>query len=323
MDTEIDSNKRAVGESHSKLILVGEHAVVYGKPAIAIPFPLKARCIVEDDAGSIGFESIIYTGVIDTMPMEMQGIVACMKETLNYLNKPLEGLNIRIDSYIPLGRGLGSSAAVAIAMVRALFSFYGKELSKEELFSLVQISETYAHGNPSGIDIVSEASECPVWFEKGKEVLNLRPSIPLYIVVADTGRMADTRTAVENVKKRYASNPEKVQKSLEEIEGIAKKAKVALLKGDMHSLEELLNGNQQQLMNLGVSDVGLNKLVERALKVGALGAKLTGGGMGGCIIALAKDLEHAKIIAEELKESGASNSWYFSTASDRLYDLQQ
>lgn len=320
---EMDSNKRAVGESHSKLILVGEHAVVYGKPAIAIPFPLKAKCIVEEATGDIKFESIIYRGAINNIPMKMQGIAACMKETLNYLHKPLEGLSIHIDSCIPLGRGLGSSAAVAIAMVRALFRFYGKELSKEELFSLVQISETYAHGNPSGIDMVSEAGECPVWFERGSEVLSLRPYAPLYIAVADTGRMADTRTAVENVKKRYETNPEKLQKSLEKIEEIANKAKFALLKGDMHSLGELLNVNHQELMNLGVSDKGLNGLVKRALKVGALGAKLTGGGMGGCIIALAKDLDHAKIIAKQLREAGASNSWYFSTDIDMVYGSQQ
>lgn len=320
---EIDSNKMAVGESHSKLILLGEHAVVYGKPAIAVPFPLKARCIVEQAIGPITLDSIIYTGAIDTMPTEMQGIAACMKETLNYLNKPVEGLSIRIDSCIPLGRGLGSSAAVAIAMVRALFAFYGKELSKEELFSLVQISETYAHGNPSGIDMVSEASECPVWFEKAKEVLPLKPSAPLYIAVADTGRMADTRTAVGNVKERYASNPEKVEKSLENIEGLADKAKVALQQGNMQSLGESLNGNQQELMKLGVSDEGLNILVKRALKAGALGAKLTGGGMGGCMIALAKDLDHAKLISKELMKSGAFNSWYFSTDSDMLYGSQQ
>ncbi len=297
--------------------------MVYGKPAIAIPFPLKAKCIVEEASGPIIIDSIIYTGAIDTMPTEMQGISACMKETLIYLNKPVEGISIRIDSCIPLGRGLGSSAAVAIAMVRALFSFYEKELSKEELFSLVQISETYAHGNPSGIDMVSEASNCPVWFEKGKNVLPLVPSAPLFIAVADTGRMADTRTAVGNVKERYACNPEKVEKSLEKIEAMANKSKVALEQGNMQSLGELLNGNQQELMNLGVSDEGLNKRVEKALKSGALGAKLTGGGMGGCMIALAKDLDHAKLISKELIKSGAFNSWYFSTDSDMLYGSQQ
>lgn len=320
---EIDANTRAIGESHSKLILLGEHAVVYGKPAIAMPFPLKVRCIVEETIGHVMLNSIVYTGVVDHMPREMQGIAACMKETLNYLGKPLENLSISIDSCIPLGRGLGSSAAVAIAMVRALFAFYGKELSKEELFSLVQISETYAHGNPSGIDMVSEASDCPVWFEKGKEVLPLKSTAPLFIAVADTGRMADTRTAVDNVKKRYAANPEKVEQSLEKIDHMANKAKAALLKGDIQCLGELLNDNQQELMKLGVSDEGLNGLVQRALKAGALGAKLTGGGMGGCMLALGKNMEHAKLIAKELREYGASNSWYFSTDSDMLYGVYE
>lgn len=162
-----------------------------------------------------------------------------------------------------------------------------------------------------------------MWFEKGKEVLPLKSTAPLFIAVADTGRMADTRTAVDNVKKRYAANPEKVEQSLEKIDHMANKAKAALLKGDIQCLGELLNDNQQELMKLGVSDEGLNGLVQRALKAGALGAKLTGGGMGGCMLALGKNMEHAKLIAKELREYGASNSWYFSTDSDMLYGVYE
>jgi mevalonate kinase len=314
------SAKIGVGHAHSKLILVGEHAVVYGKPAIAIPFPMKVRSIIEVSAGTITFESDIYTGTIDSMPIKMKGISACIKETLHYLNQPFEGLRIGIHSSIPLGRGLGSSAAMAAAIVRSLFSFYRQKLSQKELFSLVQIAETYAHGKPSGIDMAAVASECPIWFQKGKETVPLKAGGPLFIVVADTGRIGDTRTAVENVRKRYLLEPEKVQESLDKIERIADAAKDALLDGNVYLLGKLLNDNQQELMTLGVSDEGLSGLIDTARNTGALGAKLTGGGLGGCMIALARSLEHAKVMADELMKCGASKSWYFSTEGDILYE---
>lgn len=313
------SSKIAVSDSHSKLILFGEHAVVYGKPAIAIPFPLKVKSIIEESFENIIFESELYNGPIDCMPVKMQGITECIKKTLNYLNQPYRGLCIRIQSSIPLGRGLGSSAAVAIAIVRSLFSFFRRELSQEELFSFVQIAETYAHGNPSGIDMTVESSESTIWFQKGKETVPLKLGGPLYIVVADTGRIGDTHRAVANVRKKYLIEPEKVQRSLDYIEKVTEEAKGALLKGDMHLLGELLDKNQKELMMLGVSDDGLNGLIKAARNKGALGAKLTGGGLGGCMIALVSSMEDAKNISNELMRCGANKSWYFSTDKDTLY----
>jgi mevalonate kinase len=316
------STRIAVSEAHSKLILVGEHAVVYGKPAIAIPFPLKVRAVIENSSGAIMFQSDIYSGSVDSMPIKMKGITACIKETLSNLNQPLEGLYIRIDSAIPFGRGLGSSAATAIAIVRSLFSFYGQKLSQKKLVSLVHMAETYAHGNPSGIDMAAELSEYPIWFQKGKEPVPLRATRPLHIVVADTGRTGDTHTAVENVKKKYLVERTKVQKSLNEIERIVAEAKDALINGDIFLLGKLLDRNQEELITLGVSDYYLNELVKRAKNAGALGAKLTGGGLGGCMMALADSEEKAKLIADELMKSGASKSWYFSTEKDILYVSQ-
>jgi mevalonate kinase len=315
------SGKIAVGEAHSKLILVGEHAVVYGKPAVAIPFPLKIRAFVQKAEGSISIESDIYTGSIDNFPINLQGISACIKETLHYLKQPLKGLHISIDSAIPIGRGLGSSAAIAVAIVRILFNFYGEELVQDILFALVHIAETYAHGKPSGIDMNAVSNQWPICFQKGKETINLINKGNLCVVVADTGRIGDTRRAVENVRAKYDIEPKKVQKSLDEIEKIAAETKEALAAGDMYRLGALLNRNQGELISLGVSDEGLNKLIQTARNEGALGAKLTGGGLGGCLIAIAENMEHAKSVAKELIREGAAKSWYFSTAEDSLYSL--
>ncbi|SCN22723.1 Galactokinase [Clostridium sp. N3C] len=310
-------SKSGMGIAHSKLILVGEHAVVYGKPAIAIPFPLKVEAIVQQYNGSIIFESQLYTGPIEKMPDNMEGLFQCIKATLSYLNKPQKYLYIKIKSQIPLGRGLGSSAAVAVAIVRALFSFFGKNPSQEELFSLVQIAESCTHGNPSGIDMAIVASENPIWFLRDKEIVHIKTTKPLYLVVGDTGRIGDTRTAVEKVRQQYLRDNARVNKSLDRMESIAYQARDAILEGNISLLGKLLDANQEELESLGVSDNDLDSLIDKARDLGALGAKLTGGGLGGCMIALADSFEKAKVIAEDLKNYGAANSWYFSTEEER------
>jgi mevalonate kinase len=304
--------KIAVGTAHSKLILVGEHAVVYGKPAIAIPFPLKVKAGVEESYGDIILNSTLYTGSINDIPLKMKGISACVKEILNYLKKPYKNIKISIDSDIPIGRGLGSSAATATAIVRSLFSYYGQQPSQKELFSFVEVSEAYAHGRPSGIDMNAVWSDYPIWFKKGECAVKLSTCSSLYFAVADTGRVGDTLFAVEGVRKKYDYEPEKVKKSLDEIEKITEGARDALISGNSDLLGELMNRNQKELIFLGVSDAGINELVRAARNTGALGAKLTGGGLGGCIIALAASLQQAKEISEGLLKAGASESWYFS-----------
>lgn len=315
----LDNSKHSIGEAYSKLILVGEHAVVYGKPAIAIPFPLKARATVKQFKGPIIFKTSFYKGYIYEVPTQMKGIVECIKETLLVLNQPFKDLEITIDSYIPIGRGLGSSAAIAIAIIRSLFSFYGHNLSQDELFYLVEIAENYAHGNPSGLDMIASSSKHPIWFKREKESIPINLNKPFYIVVADTGKEGNTRKAVENVKNEYELDKRNIQKSLDKIERIVINSKKALINGDVDLLGECLNLNQKELINLGVSDNNINELIDVAINCGALGAKLTGGGLGGCIIVLARDLDQARFISDKLVESGAENSWYFSTNTDRLY----
>jgi mevalonate kinase len=306
-------SKTAVGYAHSKLILVGEHSVVYGKPAIAIPFPLKVKSTVEKKSGEIFLSSAYYIGSIDRMPEKMRGIAACIKAVMNYMNKPLNGLLIRLHSSIPLGRGLGSSAAIAIAIVNSLFSFYGRKASQKELMAFVEIAEIYAHGNPSGIDMAAASSEFPIFFKNGENVTPIKIESPFYFVVADSGRIGDTHTAVKKVKEKLYLEPEKIQCVLERIESIAFEAKAVLASGNSYLLGQLLNSNHSELIKLGVSDPGLNRLVEAARCAGSLGAKLTGGGLGGCVIALVRNLEQAKGIADALMKAGANKTWYFST----------
>lgn len=311
--------KVTISHAHSKLILLGEHAVVYGKPAIAIPFPLEVAATVERREGALALACTYYTGPIDSAPIKLQGIAVCIKETLKHLKRPLKGLLIQLHSEIPLGRGLGSSAAIAISIVRGLFAFFKETLSQKTLTSLVQISEIYAHGNPSGIDIAAASSEVPIWFQKQKEVAPLKVGIPLHLVVADSGLVSDTLTAVQHVKMNYTLEHEKTRKTIYQIERIARAGKLAISEGNVHLLGRLLNMNHEMLKMLGVSDDLLNQLVEAARNAGAFGAKLTGGGRGGCIIALAKSKDHAEELEKALVNAGARKTWYFMLEKNNMY----
>lgn len=303
--------KKAIGTSHSKIILIGEHAVVYGKPAIALPFPtLNVTTIIEETGEPVHVKTAFYTGPLHKVPEKMKGIVVCMKEAVKELGEKLTGFSVKIHSNIPLGRGLGSSAAIAISIVRALFRYFGKELPRETLMRLVHIAETYAHGNPSGIDMEAASSANPIWFQKGKETETVKLGATFYLIVADTGQIGDTKAAVESIRNKYEEAPEKTESSLQLLEEYTYQVRDALLNGDIPLVGTLLNLAQEELAKLGVSNETIEHLVIEARKAGAYGAKLTGGGRGGCIIALTDTLQKAKELSQILLQKGAHNTWY-------------
>lgn len=306
------SEQIATGVAHSKLILIGEHAVVHGQPAIAIPFPLVgAECDVERVPGTLKIDSSFYHGPMNSAPSVLEGIVMCVKESLATLGMPERDLLIKIRSSIPPGKGLGSSASTAVAVIRSLFAFFDRTFTENEILSLANIAETYAHGAPSGLDPLTITSGSPVWYAKSEGPQFLHPNSDFYFIVADSGRMADTRTAIESIAERLKLAPKKIQSKLERIGELTNQVKTSLEKTGKLLLGSFLNEAQKELEALGVSDAGLNRLIYIAREEGALGAKLTGGGNGGCIIALAKDEVHSRHLAERLLTFGAHAVWPF------------
>ncbi|GIO24773.1 mevalonate kinase [Oceanobacillus sp. J11TS1] len=306
------SEKTAIGIAHSKVILIGEHAVVHGQPAIAIPFPLiGVETVIEHVPGTVKMDSAFYHGPLHHAPEELEGIANCIYDSCKYLGIPYKDLLIRISSSIPAGKGLGSSASVAISVIRSLFNYCGRECSVEELLKLANVAETYAHGAPSGIDTLSITSDKPVWYEKEKPAEYIELGEDLHFIVADSGRIGDTRTSVESVARLLKSAPQRIHSKIERIGELTHNAKDALEKASKQILGQLLNEAQRELEVLGVSDAGLNKLIRFARDEGALGAKLTGGGNGGCIIALAQNEMHSKQLAEKLRRFGAAAVWPF------------
>lgn len=315
--------EKVIEKAHGKLILSGEHIVVYNKPAIAIPFPLIIRAEVSEKPGEISISSKLFTGILSDMPENMKGLSECIHRCFKMCNQPKEGVHIDIISDIPEGRGLGSSAASAMAVIKGIFKFFHQPLSEENLFSLVELSETYAHGKPSGIDMMAVASQGPILYQKQeKKVMPLIPPCAFPVIVADTGQVGDTKKAVEHVNALKIQKPSYFYQTIEQMEEIVIKVKEAVLEGNLTQLGSLLIINHEKLKKLNVSNSVLDYLVEVALKAGALGAKLTGGGMGGCIIALAKDMKDAENIGAELQNKGAKTVWYFKTGSSQVYQIK-
>lgn len=306
------SEKVATGAAQSKLILVGEHAVVHGQPAIALPFPLiGAESIVERSSGNVYLDSSLYRGPMEAAPTSLAGIVNTVKQTLKMLQVPYEDLLIRIRSSIPPGKGLGSSASVAIAIVKSLFKFSNEKYTKEILLQLANISETFAHGAPSGIDPLTITSKSPIWYKREEPIDYIYPNGEFHFVVADTGRMADTKSAIDTVTTLIKNTPQKVNDTMNRIGEITFEAREALERSGKQLLGDLLDAAQKELETIGVSDMSLNRLIHVAKQEGALGAKLTGGGNGGCIIALAKDQKHSRQLSERLRQSGADAVWNY------------
>src|SRR5699024_1914576 len=249
---------------------------------------------------------------MELAPTSLAGIVNTVKHTLKLLHIPYQDLLIRIRSSITPGKGLGSSASVAIAIIKSLFEYSNEKYTKEILVQLANISETFAHGAPSGIDPLTITSKSPIWYKREEPIDYIHPNGEFHFVVADTGRMADTKSAIDTVTSLIKSTPQKVNDTMNRIGEITFQAREALEKSSKQILGNLLDEAQKELEVIGVSDLSLNRLIHVAKQEGALGAKLTGGGNGGCIIALAKDKDHSQLLSEKLRQCGADAVWNYN-----------
>jgi len=197
-----------------------------------------------------------------------------------------QDITVRVRSTIPLARGLGSGAAVSTAIIRCLAKHFSKSLEPEEVSKLAYETERIHHGTPSGIDNTVIAYEAPIYFLKGKPAERFRVGRPLLIAIGDTGVASPTKLAVEEVRRAWQGEPARYERLFDQIGEIASQARKAMEKGSLGQIGSLMDANQALLERLGVSSGQLGGLVEAARGGGALGAKLSGAGKGGNMIAL-------------------------------------
>jgi len=360
-----------------KLILCGEHAVVYGRPAIALPLSgVRARASVDPGPPGSGIRlhapALGRSWSLAEAPDDpFSELVAALVARCSPACAP--DFEVVITSDIPIASGMGSGAAIATALVRAVAGHLGAELSAAEISALVYGSERRFHGTPSGIDNTVVAFERAVWFvrTKNRERENSEPEnrgrensepenrgrensepenrgrenrgrenrgrenqerenrepgeqggsgfsllgsamvepvaigAPLTLLIGDSGVRSETRLPVGEVRRRWAAEPARYEALFDAVGAVVARVRAALASGDRAELGRLLDENQALLQEIGVSSPELDRLVAAARGAGALGAKLSGAGWGGVMIALVDD-ERREAVRAALLEAGAA-----------------
>jgi mevalonate kinase len=298
----------------AKIILLGEHAVVYGQPAIAVPFPaLRAAAAASPAPAGSGLTIIAHDvgRVLRVHPNNDtpdNALTYAAQLALRALNVAMPDLTIDLRSTIPIGSGFGSGAAVTTALIRALSAAVGASLDNATLNQLVYAVEKMHHGTPSGIDNTVIVHNAPIYFVRGEPPQPFRVGGTLPFLVADSGVSALTRETVGDVRRLVERDPETYSAVIARIGDVVREARAYIEEGNLIGIGECMNQDHELLRALTVSSDLLDRLTEAAREAGALGAKLTGGGRGGNVIVLVEP-ENASRVTAALRAAGAARLW--------------
>jgi mevalonate kinase len=306
-----------IASAPAKVILFGEHFVVYGEPAIVLAIDKRAYAKAElrQDkrlclrSANLNLAGYLENGIFkieqgDTKEAKLKfaPLKLAVEKVLEIYGDNV-GLDIEVNSTIPVAAGLGSSAAVAVAVTAAVSSLLNVKMSKETVFRISYEAEKIVHGTPSGVDPAISTFGGTLLFQMdtGFKPLDVKATVPLVIGYTGVGRSTRVQVAkVRNLKDKYPRIVEPIMRTAREI---VLRAIDALKEGDFETLGDLMNINHALLYGLGVSDESLEWLINAARKAGALGTKLTGAGGGGCMIALAEN-EKLELVLEAIKRAG-------------------
>lgn len=289
-----------------KVILAGEHAVVYGRPAIAAPvWQVVATATITAAAPGAGC-TLIASDLGQVLQLADAGdnepLAVVTRLTLARLGVAhMPDWRIELRSDIPIASGLGSGAALSTALVRAIFARLGQPAPPAVVSELVYESERFYHGVPSGIDNTVVAYGQPIWFVKGQPPEPFTLAAPILLAIADTGIRSPTVLTVSKVREAWLQDRPRYEAIFDAIGDLVHAARRALEQGDASALGGLFNANQALLQSMGVSCDAIETLVAAARAAGASGAKLSGAGGGGNIIALVEPTTapavHAALVA--------------------------
>lgn len=296
------------GIGFGKAILFNEHFVVYGVPAIVSAIGKYTIARVES-SDKHGWE---LKDNRKATPRYKEDKIEQQKDSINRILKKMnidvskKGIKITLDGSLYCASGIGASAASCVAIARALAQHYGMNISDEEINEIAFEGEKGYHGTPSGIDNAAATFGGLIWFEKKDSpvIEKISISAPIEIVMGDTGKVANTSAAVAGVRQRKEKDPTKYNEIFSRAENIAYLAKNALLNEDNKEIGKLMNESHKLLQQIEVSSRELDFLVKLARDNGAVGAKLTGGGLGGNILALTPGKELQNNVSNAIEKEG-------------------
>ncbi len=294
-----------------KIILFGEHAVVYGRPALAVPVTQVHAEVKVTEASHPGIwidaPDVSLHAELNALPSDHP--IASVLHNFLFLWRvsPFPNLEVRISSSIPVASGLGSGAAVTVALTRALAKHLDHPITDEEVNAFAYEIEKLHHGTPSGIDNTVITYARPVYFIKGNPMETFSVGAPFTIVIGDTGIHAPTKESVGDVRKLWQADTQRWESVFDQVGRLVQEARGRIESGNWQLLGKLMDRNHALLQQLTVSSPELDRLVSAARHAGALGAKLSGGGRGGNMIALVTP-DTAQAVSQALQETGAQRT---------------
>jgi len=298
------------GLGWGKLIVLGEHAVVYGRPALAAALARGVRATAtaaERSELEVPAWNARVTASREAPETRRGALSRALDAILSTYGGARPNVRIVADVELPAGGGLGCSAALGVAIVRAIDAHLGVARSDADVAAASLAWERVFHGNPSGVDSAVAARGGVFVFRRGDPEPEIEPVTPrarMLFVIGDSAEPSATKAMVAAVARHRERVPDKVDKVLDGMAALVQNARIAVMAGDLPQLGKLMDLGQALLNTLLVSTARLEEMCAAARHAGALGAKLTGAGGGGCMIALARDPEDAERIAHAIRSLG-------------------
>jgi len=303
--------RKVIAKAPGKCILFGEHFVVYGTPAIAAAISNYSKCTIEEIVSGIQlklnnynklYEFQSFNEIVKENFPEFEEIIECFRIFKERHGINFENIKITINSSLFMGSGLGSSASMAVSLVAAINSYYDINLDRSQISDIALEMEKIIHGTPSGIDNTTCTFGNVLFYQKGEHRFLTVPS-ELPLLVTNTNIERKTKEAIELVRKYTIENAESSRGLFRIFNMMISNIEEALVHLELQRIGGFMSDNQELLVNFGVSNDVINEITQIALKNGAFGSKLTGAGLGGCVISIGTQ-ETLQKISEILKSKG-------------------
>jgi len=282
-----------------KVILFGEHGVVHGRPALAAGLARGVTATaIAADADALVVEA--WDLEVSPSPEAEQPLGRALWEVLRRFDGERAPLRVTAEVALPAGAGLGCSAALGVAVIGAVDEALGAKRSPEALAEACLVWERVFHGNPSGVDSAMAAMGGVAVFRRGETLVPIVPRTPIRLVIADSGETSSTMSMVAEVARQHERAPARIDAVFDGMAAIVQNGRLAVETGDLRSLGQLMTLNQTLLNTLMISTAKLEEMCSAAREAGALGAKLTGAGGGGCMIALVDTVARGEAVCAAL-----------------------